>query len=98
MANRRTQEEIERDYNLAKAYFEKHQEVISIKEIAEAIGITKSQLETSLSKHPRVYARIKRLIDKNQEDLKVQKEQKEEVKKEIRLEEHATEQQENKSG
>lgn len=68
----RTMVQINNDYNVCKKYVDEHPSVSSLKEIAKAVGLSESQVNTSLSRHPRVFSRIMKQIEGNKE-TKLQK-------------------------
>lgn len=70
MAKTRTYKEVERDYRAIRRYVDTHESVSSFKEIAEALGLTLSQVNTSLKRHERTYKAIVDLMAKNTESSK----------------------------
>ena len=70
---KRTTKQIENDFIVSKNFVNANTSITSIKEIAIGVGLTVSQVRTSLERHPRVYAKIKQLIDENVEKVKAQK-------------------------
>lgn len=89
---KRTTKQIENDFIVSKNFVNANTSITSIKEIAIGVGLTVSQVRTSLERHPRVYATIKQLIDENVEKVKAQKlaekeaiEAKKKAKKEARM-------------
>ncbi len=71
---KRTLKQIENDYLFIKKYVNEHTSVTSIKEIANGVELTEVKVRTSLEKHPRVYAKVKQLINENKEAIKSKKE------------------------
>lgn len=68
---RRTIKQIESDYKKANAYFNLNSDSLtSLKEIATAVGLSENMLRNSLSKHPRKYNKIRKILAKNKEKLK----------------------------
>lgn len=84
MAKTRTMAEINKDYKVCKMYVDKHPSVSSLKEIADAVGLSESQVKTSLSRHPRVFNGINNQIAENQEKIKAQKLAQKEAEKEAK--------------
>lgn len=76
MAKKRTMAEVDRDYKVCKKYVDEHYDVMSIKEIAEAIGLTEKQVTLSLERHPRVKRAILKQIADNQAKHKAELEAK----------------------
>ena len=76
MAKKRTMAEVDRDYKVCKKYVDEHYDVMSIKEIAEAIGLTEKQVKLSLERHPRVKRAILKQIADNQAKHKTELEAK----------------------
>lgn len=72
MAKTRTMVEINKDYKICKKYVDEHPTITSLKEVADAVGLTESQVKTSLSRHPRVFNGIKNQIAGNLEAVKAQ--------------------------
>ena len=72
MAKKRTMAEVDRDYTICRKYVKAHGDVSSIKEIANAIGLSESQVMLSLERHPRVHRAILRQIADNQEKCKAE--------------------------
>lgn len=68
----RTYKQVERDFRAIKKYVNKHTEVKSIKEIATALGLTVSQVQTSLSRHARVRKDIDEMMEKNRREYRNQ--------------------------
>lgn len=73
MAKTRTMVEINNDYKVCRNYVDTHPTVASLKEIANAVGLSESQVCTSLSRHPRVFNNIKKIIEDNQALAKEQR-------------------------
>lgn len=82
MAKTRTMAEIAKDYKACKKYVDEHPTLTSLKEVANALGLTVSQVETSFERHPRTFNGIKKQITANQEAIKAQKKAKKEAEKE----------------
>ena len=76
MAKKRTMAEVDRDYKVCKKYVDEHYDVMTIKEIAEAIGLTEKQVTLSLERHPRVKRAILKQIADNQAKHKAELEAK----------------------
>lgn len=73
MAKTRTMVEINNDYKLCKKYVDEHPNITSLTEIANAFGLSVSQVKTSLSRHPRIFDHIMNLIADNSEAAKAHK-------------------------
>lgn len=82
MAKTRTMAEIAKDYKACKKYVDEHPTLTSLKEVADALGLSVSQVETSFERHPRTYNGIKKQIAANQEAIKAQKKALKEAEKE----------------
>jgi rRNA-processing protein FCF1 len=70
---KRTMKQIENDFTVSRNFVKDNPSITSVKEIAVGVGLTESQVRTSLERHPRVYSKIKQLIDENIEKVKAQK-------------------------
>lgn len=79
---KRTMEDISKDYKACKKYVDEHPNITSLKEVAEALGLTVHKVETSFSRHPRIFKGIKNQIASNLESLKAQKKAQKEAEKE----------------
>lgn len=66
---KRTLNEIEKDFKRIRTVVDTTP-VTSIKEIAKAVGLTESEVKTSLSKHPRIEEKILAQLEKNKEAKK----------------------------
>lgn len=75
---KRTMKEIEKDYKRIRTVVDTTP-VTSIKEIANAVGLTNAEVKTSLAKHPRVEEKIMAQLVKNKEELKAKKKAEKEV-------------------
>lgn len=84
MSNTRTMAEINKDYITCKKYVDDHPDIVSFKEIAKAIGLSESQVQTSLSRHPRVFNGIKKMLASNQETLKAKKRAQKKAEEELK--------------
>lgn len=84
MAKTRTMVEINKDYKICKKYVDEHPTITSLKEVADAVGLTESQVKTSLSRHPRVFNGIKNQIAGNLEAVKAQIQAQKEAEKEAK--------------
>ena len=82
MAKTRTMVEINKDYKVCKKYVDEHPTITSLKEVADAVGLSESQVKTSLSRHPRIFNGIKNQIAGNLEAAKAQKQAQKEAEKE----------------
>lgn len=82
MAKTRTMAEIAKDYKACKKYVDEHPTLTSLKEVADALGLTVSQVETSFERHPRTFGKIKKQIASNQEAIKAQQKALREAEKE----------------
>ncbi len=71
MATKRTKAQIENDYEKGKKYVEKHSDVISLQEVAESIGLSRAQMETSFLRHPNENKKILRKLAENRRKLNV---------------------------
>lgn len=69
---KRTMSEIEKDYKKIRAVVDTTP-VTSIKEIAKAVGLSVSEVKTSLAKHPRIEEKIMAQLEKNKEEFKSMK-------------------------
>ena len=69
---KRTMNEIEKDYKKIRTVVDTTP-VTSIKEIAKAVGLSESEVKTSLARHPRIECKIIAQLEKNKEALKAKK-------------------------
>ena len=65
---KRTQKQIELD---CKRIQEAAKKAISMKEIENLTGLSQSEIKTSLSKHPRILARVRNQVEKNKAESEV---------------------------
>ena len=80
MAKKRTMNEIEKDYKKIRKVVETTK-VHSIKEIAKLVGLSEAEVRTSLSKHPRVMAKMLATLEQNRKDIKPHKKAEQEALK-----------------
>lgn len=71
--SKRSYIQIEKDYEIIKKFINENGEISSFKEISESVGLTESQVRTSLEKHPRVYSKLKQSIAENRENKIIKK-------------------------
>ena len=68
--SKRTFSQIERDFKRIRQLVETSSSVESIEDIAKATGLTKREVTTSLSKHPRIENQIRLTLQNNRKNMR----------------------------